>query len=40
MTDGLSLPCNTRASRDRVVQMKLENDQGSQMNYSLTELWE
>lgn len=40
ITDGSSLPCNPRASRDREVQMKLENDQGSQMNYSLTKLWE
>lgn len=38
ITDGLSLPCNTRASRDREAQEKLENDQGSQINYSLTKL--
>jgi len=38
IADGVSLPCNPRAGRDREVQLKLENDQGSQMNYSLAKL--
>lgn len=38
VTDGLSHPCNTRASRDREVLVKLESDQASQMNYSLAKL--